>query len=92
MSSVEASDYYNNQINMSYVGIGVTYVPGSFVITRVYKNSPAEMAGFKAGDILVSVNGTELEGKTSDEVKSLVLGEEVQLLSLLLKEIANLLI
>ena len=76
MSSVEASDYYNNQINMSYVGIGVTYVPGSFVITRVYKNSPAEMAGFKAGDILVSVNGTELEGKTSDEVKSLVLGEE----------------
>ena len=76
MSSVEASDYYNNQINMSYVGIGVTYVPGSFVITRVYKNSPAEMAGFKTGDILVSVNGTELEGKTSDEVKSLVLGEE----------------
>ena len=70
------SDYYNNQINMSYVGIGVTYVPGSFVITRVYKNSPAEMAGFKTGDILVSVNGTELEGKTSDEVKSLVLGEE----------------
>lgn len=63
MSSVEASDYYNNQINMSYVGIGVTYVPGSFVITRVYKNSPAEMAGFKTGDILVSVNGTELEGK-----------------------------
>lgn len=76
MSNEEASDYYNNQINMSYVGIGVTYVPSTFVVTRVYKNSPAENAGIKAGDILVSVNGTALEGKTSDEVRELVLGEE----------------
>ncbi len=82
MSSVEASDYYNNQINMSYVGIGVTYVPSTFVVTRVYKNSPAENAGIKAGDILISVNGTKLEGKTSDEVRELVLGEEGSVINL----------
>lgn len=82
MSNQEASDYYNNQINMSYVGIGVTYVPSTFVVTRVYKGSPAENAGIKAGDILISANGTKLEGKTSDEVKELVLGQEGTVINL----------
>lgn len=76
MSNQEASDYYNNQINMSYVGVGVSYIPGSFIVTRVYKNSPAELAGFEVGDVIVSCDGVEVKGKTSDEVKNLVLGEE----------------
>ncbi len=85
MSSSDAVEYYNKQINMSYVGFGVTYVPNTFVITRVYKGSPAENAGIRVGDIIISVNGTKLEGKTSKEINELVYGEEGSVIDLEIK-------
>ncbi len=75
MSSEELSSYASS-INMNYVGIGVSYNVNNFTIIRVYKDSPAENGGLLAGDKILKVDGESIDGKTSDEVKSMVTGEE----------------
>lgn len=75
MSKEEVSEYASS-INMDYVGIGVQYNASTFAITRVFKESPADNGGLLAGDIIYSVDGTEVSGKTSDELKQMVLGEQ----------------
>ncbi|MFV0441117.1 MAG: S41 family peptidase [Lachnospirales bacterium] len=63
-----------------YVGIGcvVTVDPDDRMITIVspFKNSPAEKAGIKAGDKVVSVDGLEVEGDDLDLAISMMKGEE----------------
>ena len=44
-------------------------------IVEVFEGSPAEKAGVKAGDLIIAVDGTSAEGKTLDEVATLVRGE-----------------
>lgn len=75
MSTDEVSEYASS-INMDYVGIGVQYNASSFIITRVFKDSPAENAGIEEGDIIVSIDNENVSGKTSDEIKELVLGQQ----------------
>lgn len=77
MSDEELSSF-TTSINMDYVGIGVQYVMnnGVGIIQRVYVNSPAEKAGLKAGDMFYAVDGTLVDGLSSDEIKALVLGQE----------------
>ncbi len=75
MSSEEMNEYSNN-INMNYVGIGVQYNSSNFTILRVYKDSPAEVAGLVAGDVIKKVDDTTVEGMSSDEIKAIVQGEE----------------
>lgn len=76
MSNEELTEFANN-INMDYVGIGVQYstASGRAVVERVFKESPAEKAGFMPGDIIYAVDGISIEGTSTDEVKELVLGE-----------------
>ena len=38
-------------------------------------NSPAEQAGIQSGDIILTVDGVNLTGKTMDEWKRLIRGE-----------------
>jgi predicted metalloprotease with PDZ domain len=40
--------------------------PKAFRITKVVPGSPAESAGFRAGDVLVSVNGAKFADNTED--------------------------
>src|SRR3954452_10487502 len=49
------------------VGMTVTEVKQGLRVQEVYANSPAKEGGLKAGDLIVSVNGTSLAGKSSDE-------------------------
>ena len=60
--SREELEEFAASINLDYVGIGVQYSPlsGVPIITRVFKNSPAEKAGMEAGDIIKSVDGIEI--------------------------------
>ncbi len=44
-------------------------------IVRPLKNTPAERAGLKAGDIIISVNGDSVAGLTADEVVQLIRGD-----------------
>ena len=77
MSKSEVKDF-EQSINRDYVGIGVEFVSsnGSAIVSRVFKDSPAEKAGIQAGDILISADGDSLSGKSSDEIKKLVQGDE----------------
>ena len=77
MSKSEVEDF-EQSINRDYVGIGVEFVNsnGSAIVSRVFKDSPAAKAGIQAGDILTSADGTSLSGKSSDDIKKLVQGDE----------------
>lgn len=63
-------------INMDFEGIGVQYHAGDLnVVTRVFKNSPAEKAGVQAGDILYRIDGEEVKGMSSDDIQNKILGK-----------------
>lgn len=76
MSSEELNEFSSN-INRDYVGIGIQYstATGKAVVSRVFKESPAEKAGFEPGDIIEAVDGKSIENLSTDEIKELVLGE-----------------
>jgi len=66
-------------VNGSYCGIGAVVSQNDskeVVIVEPYENSPAEEAGLKQGDIILSIDGTSLAGMTLDSAVSLVKGEE----------------
>jgi len=79
---LETLDPYTNYISESqveryrfmsegrYHGIGalIDLVNGEFVVTEPFEDSPAYDAGLRAGDILLSVDGQPLDGKTIDEL------------------------
>ncbi|MFB0921109.1 MAG: S41 family peptidase [Oscillospiraceae bacterium] len=60
----------------SYTGIGVTIVKdeqsGLYRIATVLEDSPASRAGVNIDDIMCAIDGEDLTGKTSSEVKDLI--------------------
>ncbi len=84
--------YYDNQqaesfldsIGGTYQGIGVSLenAGGYVMIIDVFEASPAEMAGILPGDIILSVNGADVAGKTVEAVRSLIVGDEGTLVKL----------
>lgn len=76
--SAEEIQKYTENLSGTYVGIGVQYYEsedGVLLIDRVFNDSPAELGGIKAGDIMYSVDGVLVEGLTTDEVSSMVRGK-----------------
>lgn len=62
----------------SYVGIGVRVdatEDGLPKVISVFPNSPAERAGVKAGDVIISVDGTPSAGRDLDVVAGEIRGE-----------------
>ncbi len=60
-----------------YGGIGVELGlsgDGSPVISEVYDESPAQQAGLSKGDVLLTVDGQPLSGKSSNEIQKLLRG------------------
>ncbi len=70
-----------------FEGIGATVdmVNGQVVIVRPLPGSPAEMAGIKAGDCILAVDGQELAGKTITEAITLIRGPRGSVVSLLVQ-------
>jgi carboxyl-terminal processing protease len=56
------------------VGMTVTEVKQGLRVEKVFANSPAADGGLKAGDLVVSVDGKPLAGKSSDEATTLIKG------------------
>lgn len=61
----------------TFVGIGVTIEQrGDYiVVVSPISGSGAELAGVQAGDKIVSVDGTDVVGKTIESVRSLIVGD-----------------
>jgi carboxyl-terminal processing protease len=60
-----------------YGGIGALIQKDSnrIEVAEPYENSPAAKAGLKAGDMIISVDGISLSGKSTDDVGKLLKGE-----------------
>ena len=69
---------FAESIDRGFVGIGVSYFDnnGTFIIERVFIDSPAARAGVQPGDIIYTVDGVSTMGLTSDEIVDRVRGEE----------------
>jgi carboxyl-terminal processing protease len=75
MTSEEAKSF-TESMNMGFVGIGVQYYDsdGTYIIERVYRESPAEKAGVLPGDIIHKVNGELMTNIGSDKLAEKVKG------------------
>ena len=76
----EESTQYHSESEGKYAGIGVVVSIEQetqiLTVTQVYRNTPAEKAGFLPGDIIAKVDGTNVIGMQSIEVIDLVKGDE----------------
>ena len=77
--TAEEWDEYQAAALGNYVGIGI-YMSvdknGNVVVVEPIKDTPAEAAGLKSGDIIVYVNDESMIGIDSDIVSSKIKGEE----------------
>ena len=73
----EQAEAFNKDLDGQVSGIGAEIgVRGDQpTILRVISNSPAENAGLQAGDVFVSVNGADMNGKIAAEVAQKVRGD-----------------
>ena len=76
MSKKEMQEFATS-INRDYVGIGVSYTSehGIPIVVRVFKDSPAEKAGLLPGDLIIKVDGIEMNEETIENIKEYVTGE-----------------
>ncbi len=61
---------------ISGIGINIISIAGKLVISNVIENSPAQKAGLKEGDIIVSINGINTEGISLEEAVKRIRGPE----------------
>ena len=74
------------QIEGNFVGLGIELktVAGQLTIIRVIPGSPAEQAGIRAGDRIVSVDGRSTARLSTDQAADLLQGETGSVVSLVL--------
>lgn len=75
--SVEELESFANYIGREYVGIGVVVerVTGGVYISSVTPDSPADVAGIKAGDIIAKIEGEDALDFTIAEASEKIRGE-----------------
>lgn len=71
----------------TYQGIGATVssTTGQVQIVAPYRDSPAEKAGIKAGDLILEVNGERTDGWTADQAAQKVRGVKGTTVTLMVK-------
>lgn len=69
---------YMNQTNAQFTGVGIEVIETKtgLKIARVYAGSPAQKAGLKAGDVIVSAAGHDLAGLKVDAASNYIRGTE----------------
>jgi len=74
----EKGEQYMKSYEDHIVGVGIELreQDGEFVIEETTKDAPAEKAGIKRGDVLLTVNGKKVAGMTFDQLLALVRGKE----------------
>jgi len=76
--TAEESQSESESLQGEYVGVGiqVNQREDDIVVVAPIDQSPAQEAGIMAGDVLISVDGTDITGQSVDEVVGQVRGEE----------------
>lgn len=76
--NVSEAKNFQNTISSSFEGIGaqIEEKDDQIVVVAPIKGSPAEKAGLKPEDKVLSVNGTSLQGKSSTEAVNLIRGKK----------------
>ena len=76
MSEEEFSEQ-NNAINSKLYGIGINIasLSGKIYIVNVLENAPAYNQGIRSGDIILKVNGQDVNGQSIYHVAQLIRGE-----------------
>ena len=76
--SPEAQAKFEESISGRFTGIGlsVTQVKPGLRVGKVFAGSPAEKAGIKAGDLIVSVDGESIAGESSEASTEKIKGPE----------------
>lgn len=71
---------FTENITGNFVGIGIYMIAdensGRVVVYYPIPESPAEAAGIKAGDLIISVNGTEYTAEDFNDIADYIKGEE----------------
>jgi len=67
------------------IGASVNTIDGKITIVEPYQNYAAVKAGLKAGDVIVSVAGKSVEGKTHDEISDLLMGQPGSVVEVLVR-------
>jgi carboxyl-terminal processing protease len=71
--------------SMSGIGVNMALAEGSYSVDSLIAGSPAEKAGIKPGDVLVAVNGEEVNGLEWEEIAPMIQGEEGTKVSVTMK-------
>jgi C-terminal peptidase (prc) len=85
------SDYNNLNITLegSYKGLGISIYKNKadeeVIVSSVFKDSPAEKAGVKAGDIIVSANNIKTSTLTPTEFSQMILNSSEEEFVLVIK-------
>lgn len=77
-SKSEAKDF-NDQLSGSFTGIGAELgqdADGNLIIVSPISGFPAEKAGLRAQDAIVSINGTSTSGMSVDKAVSMIRGKK----------------
>lgn len=75
----KSTQSFTSSMEGSYVGIGIQFYSvdeNTFIVSKVFQDSPAESAGIMAGDQIYAVAGTVCKDMDSDKVKSLISGSK----------------
>jgi len=69
---------YNSELEQKFVGIGIVMIDngGKVYVDDLIAESPAEAAGVRQGDLLVSADGLSFAGKTLADIQKAIRGEE----------------
>ena len=65
------TDNLSDQLSGKFTGIGVSIGVGNTIV-KVYEDTPASRAGIEANDVIININGTDTEGKTTAEVANMI--------------------
>ena len=82
------SENFKDELNGYFYGIGagVYQEKGKLVtIKEIYKNSPAEKAGLKAGDQYIKINGEDITKLTAEQISNKIKGKQGKELTLTIK-------
>lgn len=73
----EEAKEFNQSVDGNYVGIGVVQrvVSEGTMVIEIFKDSPAQIAGLKVGDIITGVDGKSVAGKNASEISDLIKGQ-----------------